>query len=395
MVPVKAALDSRDLPARLTIRLSVSEGHAYKLKDMPVTNLVKVFEEFYRNEPNFTLQLKTFDGDTTLYDQLENNFPGHIISDVGKNQSDDTKLIKVMPWKYRVTFESGYSVFLGRSRVFDSFLRPDLNDHAKISRTINVYDQDLEQSQKFFPSIVFDADGNRGFDWIVEYNGNVCTWQNRLHDNQINVYEDDYQKTLDVTMNDIVSRSYIEKGSQYRDNIVSEISSKSVALMKAVSVRDYAGNMLFQDDKIKLYYNIRALQDYIAEGQMDGAQLILPAELKAAIDLSQKELAALYKAADYSMVDTEILRNSNPRLFRDFLELVKLNHFELREADIAKALAHYNRISGLSVESLDEIKHETGSQIERRLTNRVIQIKEMNLELTSEPATETAIAEYA
>lgn len=375
---LKEALDSRERPTRLSIRLSVSEGHSIKLKNAPLINLLELFQEEYWGEPNFTLQLKTFVGDSVLYDQIEEHFGGFELKEIGADQSDDSNLIKIMPWKSLITLPSGFQVICGKSRVFGAGLRPNMNDHESIRHTVEVYDHDTEKSQKFMPSVVFDSEGRKGFDWIVEYNGNICTWQNRLQDSLMNIYEDDYEAVVAGTMRDPISRSFVEKGALYRDRIISEVSPKTVDLMKAVGVRDYAGNMLFQDEKIQLYYNIRVIQDYLAEGKVTpGFVERLSPPLRGAIALDKKFLSEQYRKGEYSIIDHEMSVNSDPQRFRDFLELVKLGHFEVCDRDVDRALAHYREISGEDVFSLDQITHEAGLDVERRLTDRVIQIKDM------------------
>ena len=66
----------------------------------------------------------------------------------------------------------------------------------------------------------------------MEYNGNVCTWQNRIQDNLLNIYEDSYSDIYNATMTDLLTYSYIDKGSKYREQIINEISSKTTSLMK-------------------------------------------------------------------------------------------------------------------------------------------------------------------
>jgi len=377
---IASAIEKRKKPARVSIRLSVSEGHSIKLETKPLVNLLKIFEEHYRSHPHLTLQLKTFENDQTLWTFLK-SLGSYKLEDIGVNASDDNLVKKVIPWKKRLIFSSGYSVILGISRVFNPGLRPNLNDPHSIQNTINVYNQDLDQSENDFPSVVFNSDGSKGLDWIVEYNGNVCTWQNRVQDNLLNVYEDDFKTTVHQTFHDPLTISYIEKGSKYRDEIISEVSLKAVTLMKAVSVRDYAGNCLFEDEKVRLYYTIRTLQDYIKGGRVNQKELRkLPIELFNAICSMKEDLIKLFKEATYSIVDQEIKNSStNPIIFRDFLELLKLGHFNVTEEQITKAIAYYNRIveNHERISDLNQIAPEFGLDVERRLTDRVIQIKPM------------------
>lgn len=385
---IALALEKRQTPARVSIRLSISQGHSIKLGVKPLVNLLEIFEKHYASHPFLSLQLKTFENDNTLWSFLD-SLDSYRLEDIGVNASDDPLVKKIIPWKKKLTFSSGYSVVLGISRVFNPGLRPNLNDHASIKDTIEVYDQDLEQSENNFPSVIFNSDGKNGLDWIVEYNGNVCTWQNRVQDNLLNIYEDDYGKVLDSTFQDPLSLSYVEKGSKYRQEIISEVSPRAVTLMKAVSVRDYAGNCLFEDQKVRLYYTLRVLQDYITEGRVNkGVLKQLPKQLTKLLDSPKEDIITLFKQATYSIVDQELETTPSSLVMRDFLELLKLGHFDVSEQQVARAIAYYNEKieKGQEISSLSGIAPEFGSEVERRLTDRIIQIKPMRrLEITTNP----------
>ncbi len=113
-----------------------------------------------------------------------------------------------------------------------------------------------------------------------------------MQDNLLNIYEDDYDTVVNNTLNDLLTYSYIDKGSKYRESIVNEISPRTVSLMKSVNIRDYAGTLLFADEKIRLlYYNIRVIQDYLSENKINISTLNqLSQELVDTINLNKKTL---------------------------------------------------------------------------------------------------------
>ncbi len=373
------ALNKRETPTRLSIRLSVSNDHSIKLKHHPLINLLNIFETKYKDNKNFTLQLKTFDGDTALEQYLREFKPRFSIDYVGVNKSDDNNVVKIMPKQFKMNFDTGYSVIVGCSRVFDSNLRPNLHDRSSIARTIDVYNKDTIQSQSNFPSIAFNSNGKRGLDWIIEYNGNVCAWQNRVQDNLLNIYEDDYQTVYKKTLADPLTLSFIEKGAAYRENIINEVAPHSVTLMKSVSVRDYAGTLLFEEEKTRLYYTIRVLQDYMKENRVNKSALSrLPLELQKALNLSVNELKRNYKKSGYSILHQELKKDHDATTFRDFLELVKLGHYRLSAEELDRAISYYNRLSGNNINSISDIAHETGLDVERRLTKRVMTMKKLS-----------------
>lgn len=156
--------------------------------------------------------------------------------------------------------------------------------------------------------------------------------------------------------------------------------------MKAVNIRDYAGTLLFEDEKIRLYYNIRVLQDYMYEGKINIKSLKrLPVELIDAINMEKIELIKEYKRSNYSILEQELYRPLNSKTFHDFLELVKLGHYELNSKKIQQALEVYNLISSdLCINNIKNVKLESGLDVERRLTKRLMQrkiIKSENREL--------------
>jgi len=371
LTEIEQAIKNRKTPARVSIRLSVSEGHSIRLKEHPLVNLIKLFDEKYKNNNDLSLQLKTFEGDNTLTDYLDKHFKGHVSHEVGKNQSDDRNIVKIMPWKSTVTLPSGYKIVVGKTRIFEPSLKPNLNDEESIRNTIEVFDEDLEQSQSNFPSTVFNANGTRGLDWIVEYNGNVCTWQNRVQDNLLNIHEDNYDKILNTTMKDPLTLSFIEKGARYRDDIVSEVSPRTSTLAKAVSVRDYAGTLLFDSEKTRLYYTLRVLQDYMKENRIDLKTLEnLPQEIQFALNQSAEQLSQAYKQGRHSMLDQELAKEQSDIRFNDFLELADLGHYDLDKVEIRRARKHAEIIQGVGQEQ--EINQD------RRLTKRVMEIKKFD-----------------
>jgi broad specificity phosphatase PhoE len=371
LAEIEQAISKRETPARVSIRLSVSEGHSIRLKERPLVNLLRLFEEKYHDNENFTLQLKSFDGDNTLVDYLSKYFNGYSTQEVGKNQSDDYNIIKIMPWKSKIRLPSGYEVIVGKTRVFEPSLKPNLNDEQSIESTIEVFDDDLEQSQSDYPSIVFNRNGTKGIDWIVEYNGNVCTWQNRVQDNLQNVSEDGYNKVLNATMQDPLTLSFIEKGAKYRDQIIAEISPRTTKLAKAVSIRDYVGTLLFQNEKIRLYYTLRVLQDYIKDNRVDTQSVAsLPMEIQAALNLNIEQLSLVYRDGEHSMLDQEFAEEQSDIRFNDFLELAELEHYDLDKADIERAKRHVEVIRGVGQEQ--EISQD------RRLTQRVMKQKKFD-----------------
>lgn len=70
-------MKKRKKTSKITIRLSVSEQHDLKLHGRPIIHLIDIFERKYRDDKNFTLQIKIFEGDNALINILDNHFSGY------------------------------------------------------------------------------------------------------------------------------------------------------------------------------------------------------------------------------------------------------------------------------------------------------------------------------
>lgn len=337
------AIKKRKKKARISIRLSVSQYHSIKLKHLPLENLINIFESKYRYNKNFTLQIKTFKEDSTLENNLKTIGRKYKIEKFQPNKSDDDKIIKIMPWKSKLILDSGFEIIIGISRVFYPSFRPNLHNNESFMKMVELYDIDLDESQNYFPSRVYNSDSGFGLDWLVEYNGNISTWQNSIQDDQLNIYEDNYETSLNHTLTNLITRAYIDNGSKYREKIVLEISPKTVTLMKANGIRDYASAILFADAKIRLYAYIRILQDYIKQGLVN-EKLIenMPVSMQKLIKSPKNVIKKYYLNSNTSILNQELSEQLDRDKYKDFLGLVKLGHFEMSEQDVQTAIAYYN-----------------------------------------------------
>ena len=378
---IEEAISKRETPCHITVRISVSEGHGIKLGTTPAKNLIEIFEEELRDHPYLKFQIHAFENDSMLYQILE-HFDGHQIdSSEDGRASDDPFVLKVIPQKLHVTFQSGYRIIVGISKIFKSGLRPNLNTPDSLQESIVTYERDLIESEDNNSAIVDNADGRKGLDWSINYNGNTCTWQNQVNDNQYNLYEDSYEEILEGSLKDPLMLSYIDKGRLYREEIVAEVSPRSVLRTKGINLRDYSGTVIFEEEKTRLYYAIRAIQDYLEEGRINIDELQkLPDELCHLIYSDKKKTQEAYHNATYTIIDQYLRKEFDPIEWRDLFELIKLGHYDVTEEDIQQALTHYNSQPGVNqIASLEEIKHEIGD-IERRLTERLMYIKPMNFD---------------
>jgi broad specificity phosphatase PhoE len=120
------------------------------------------------------------------------------------------------------------------------------------------------------------------------------------------------------------------------------------------------------------------LQDYINENRINESALSkLPVAIQNVLKLDKKDIKKLYKKSSYSILDQELKKIQAINKFRDFLELVKLGHYEIFETNIKKAIDHYNKINCINkINDLDDIENEQGQNAEKRFTERFMFIKD-------------------
>jgi hypothetical protein len=316
--------------------------------------------------------------------KISDAFPGSQYLDwIHKRTSADEHVVKYMPAKCTFVLEDGFRITTGLTRIFTSDLRPNLHDPKDCKKRADVFMEDLFDSEDFFPTVVQNYSGPPGIDWAFNYNGNICAWTNQVNDNQLNIYEDDYQKVVDTTFADPLMLSIIEKGTVYRDRVVEEADPRAILRLRAISLRDFSGAVVFEEEKTRLYYCLRVLQDYLHEGRLiPEAVRELPSHLRVLIEGTKEDLLRLYHAAEYTIIDQQKAKGVfDEKDWRDLLELVKLGHYNLTQCQITEALTYFNSIAQTrKYASLSEVEHEIGD-IEQRLTDRLMYMKPTAFEL--------------
>ena len=194
----------------MTIRLSLSEGHSIKLGITPALNLIEYFSSYLRKDLLLRFQIHTFENDK-IFEKVLSNFPGYTLDrDMNRRASDDEYVIKVIPQKITVRLPFGYTFITGVSKIFNSDLRPNLHNYESVQHTIRIFERDLEESEDNNSAVLYNVDGSKGLDWSLNYNGNICLWQNQVNDNQWNIYGDDYEAVLHKIFEDPICTATIK-----------------------------------------------------------------------------------------------------------------------------------------------------------------------------------------
>ena len=297
---------ARNNPAVLVLRVSVSSYHSLNLGLGCILNIAKVFNTYFPHSEIFLLQIKGFKNDQALVDLLK-ALNQEIPEKTLQLESDNKILNKIIPEQFDVVLGSGCKIRVQISTVFNSSIKPDLNNLDNLKDAMAVFDADLKYAEDHNSAVVLNRDGTRGLDWSIGYNGNVCVWQNQSRDTYMNIYQDSFEKVFKTATEDPLSYSLIDKGNFYREQIINEANPRAVLRLKAMGLRDAAGVILFEEEKCRLYYSIRVIQDYIKEGKITlDYQKGWPEELKSIVNISKNDLVRMYKSSNYSVVDQQL-----------------------------------------------------------------------------------------
>lgn len=370
---IKEALNSREDKLNLVLRVSIDKWHALKIGSKSILNCIEVMRT--ESTENFTLEAHTLVGDNTLDEALKSGRIKYKKETYAKYVSDNNDIMKLGYARYIIRFEDGYKINVGIARKFNSNLKVDLNHIHNLDKILAFFDNDIKINCFGNPSIVHDSFENEGLDFLISYNGNVTTWGNDQPYDLNNLYIHDYDTVISKTMDNIISYSFIEKGFKYRENIFNEVNEKAVIKSKAINIRDYSGNLLFEEASSVLYYGIRVVKDYIKENILDKKILDnLSSELKEAILLETGNLRNLYKLSEYSIID-QYKKDETKTLeeWQDLMELIRLGHYDISASKIKDGIEYINSKFGQGYNSIEEFKF-SGEEQYNRLLNRISDI---------------------
>lgn len=320
---MKEVLQKREDSLKLVLRISIDKWHALKIGNKSLINVLKIMEQ--ETLPNFTLEIHTLVGDNTLDEALKGKIK-YSKENYAKYASDNQNIMKLGYARYVLKLENGFKVNVGIARKFNSNLKVDLNHINNLSEIVRFFDNDIKINCFGNPSIVQNFNKVEGLDFLISYNGNITTWGNDQPYDLNNLYIHDYNEVISRTMDNIISYSFIDKGFKYRENIFNEVNPKAVIKSKAINIRDYSGNLLFEEASSVLYYAIRVIKDYLNENVLDNNSIkTLSLKLQEAISLQKENLKNLYKLSDYTIIDQYEKDESKTLVdWEDLLELVRL-----------------------------------------------------------------------
>lgn len=363
------ALKARNTIIPITLRLSFDQFHYANLGKDLYKNIIDIFSKYYSNEENFKLKIHTIIGDDTIQKfAKENNFA--IDDDMIINSSDNNKIFKLMPQKYKLIISDKYSIDISAAKLFYPTVKPDLT--AEINeKALEVFDEDIKVSESYNPARVTNINGEDGLDFWVNYNGNITTWQNEQKNITYNLYVDDYKNIEDGSYNNILSYSVIDRGYYYREKIIKEVNEKAILRSKLSNMRDLSTSLLLNESKTDLYYAIRVMQDYRERININDLDPVV----KEVVDLSKEEIIKLYNESNYSIIDEYIEENATEIEWRDLFDLIRLGEYEVSDSNIKKGIKFFNTKFNTNYSDISEINVEKSNMQIDRIIEKLTRMK--------------------
>lgn len=348
----------RDSKTTVVFRISIDSFHCKQLGYDILPNILKIFNEKHSNEENFLLQIHTIINDDTVKNIIDKCDDFVYEENEINCASDNNEVAKIVPRQAKIISKSGYSILVGKAKMFYASLRADLTKYnSNIEKAIDVFEEDMKDSEYGNPAVVTNYDGTYGLDFWIDYNGNTTTWGNQQLDDLYNIYTDSFYEIYNGITKNIISYSFLDRGYYYRENIVKEINPRAVLKSKVINLRDFASALLLEENDTKLYYGIRIIQDYLKDGKIELKDLgnISP-ELVRAIFNPVDELKKLYNNSDYDIL-LQYFSNADcytKEEWEDIFLLIKLDHFDIKPSHLDVAIKYYNIKFGTDYKQLSD-----------------------------------------
>lgn len=358
----------RENPTKLILRLSVDKWHVKQIGKELINNIIDIYKKYFYDEPDFELQLHTLIGDETIEQIMNERKDFEIFKTDETGISDNEEVIKISPYRCRLNFDTGYIIYVGIAKTFYSNLRPDLNKKTdKTKEAIRIFDDDMENSAFDNPAVILNKNGTLGFNFWVNYNGNVAFWGNQQLTDLKNIYCDSYEDIINANLENVIAYSFLDKGYKNRLRIVDEVNNKAVIRSKLINIRDYAGAAILEEKKTTLYYAIRVIQDYINEGIIKKQELRkISKTLLETMNLSKESLVKLYNNSDYCIIDEYIEKERfSEEEWLDLFTLINLGHYDVSEGKIQEGIEYYNKYSKNKIGDIKEIKCNSREHYDR------------------------------
>lgn len=339
---------------KIFLRISVDSFHLKKMqsnrfdKFQHIVNIIKLFDTKYSKNKHFKLLLHSLENEFSIVQELSTHLSAKILN----IKKPDLYKIKDTTKVVNLELPSGFLVETSFAKLLFSDLTANIQDIEQLEKSISIFDRDIKV-EKGNPAIKQNMNSSYGPNMLVWYDGSVSfAWQSEMPDLDLNIYKDDFKTIKENTTNDPGTLATIENGFQYRENIIDEVNPKSILRSKAVNIRDYTSKVLLEEDKTKLYYSIRVIQDFLELGRINQNVLLsLPILLKEFISYDRETLKKNYNNSNFDIINQYI--NLDPLYFNLLINIIKEYTIDGNESIIDDFFSHHNEISYETIKKWD------------------------------------------
>lgn len=295
--------NARNPDRETIIRITVDKHHTERIGTPQdpfgyVQRIVQVFEQDYANFPRFSLMLHSLKGEELLIEKLAKELKASIQPNIELMHT----AIKVTENTVRLHLPSGLEFPVTFAKLLLSDIAVDLRDKETLAKRIKIWETDAYVNEHDRTGLQIHDTGY-GNDMLVIYDGRVAGgWQCEMTDVPINVDDHDYAEVMRRTISDPGVLATLEKGQRYRFRVIDEVSPKACTRAKAVNIRDYTSITLLEEDRDKLYYTIRAIQDFHEEGRLKDKKTALTPDICNIIDATPEQLRFWYRESRYDII---------------------------------------------------------------------------------------------
>ncbi len=287
----------------IVIRISVDRHHLSRLGSMSDTldyirRIIRIFERDCTGVSGFSLMLHAIEGEESLIEKLAYQLGGSLKDAFERMHS----AIKVTQRSMRLQLPSGLVVPVTFAKLLLSDMAADLQDGTSLAQRIKIWETDAYVNEQDQTGLQLHEDGY-GNDMLVIYDGRIAGgWQCEMPDISINIDEDDYDEVMRRTLSDPGVLATLEKGHRYRFGIIDEVNPRACVRAKAVNIRDYTSPILLEEDRVKLYYTIRAVQDFRLEGRLSNENEISDPAMRRILEATTEQLRIWYEQSEYDVI---------------------------------------------------------------------------------------------
>lgn len=295
--------NARNPDRETIIRISVDKHHIDRIGKSQdpfayIRRIIQIFEQDYAKSPRFSLLLHAIKGEENLVKKLAKELSASIQNNFYMKHSD----AKITESAMLLHLPSGFELPVTFAKLLLSDISVDLRDKKLLAKRINIWETDAYVNEQDRTGLQVHG-GGYGNDMLVIYDGRVAGgWQCEMPDIPINVDDHDYTEIMRRTLSDPGVLATLEKGQRYRFKIIEEVDPKACTRAKAVNVRDYTSPTLLEEDRDKLYYTIRAIQDYREEGRLKYNEKTVMPEILSIINAMPEQLRDWHHESNYDIV---------------------------------------------------------------------------------------------